>query len=210
MSSVQIRDVRKSFGGFEVLHGVSIPIEDGAAPDHIVICPAIDQNPVTTITQRLRSTIVRSNVIPYKYVAGRTGAGGNRAGPRDMNAVAIVPGDDVVGDSRNAGRAVDENPVELIRNGAARIVINANIIAVALRGPNVRICRAAGPKQVIGGIHPGDFDPILNVSRDDAFLDGIVTDIINKHPVQIVWSRPIMRRIRADTIVNDFVLSCRL
>ena len=29
MSSVQIRDVRKSFGGFEVLHGVSIPIEDG-------------------------------------------------------------------------------------------------------------------------------------------------------------------------------------
>ncbi|MDP1865299.1 MAG: ATP-binding cassette domain-containing protein, partial [Bradyrhizobium sp.] len=30
MSSVQIRDVRKSLGGFEVLHGVSIPIEDGA------------------------------------------------------------------------------------------------------------------------------------------------------------------------------------
>src|SRR5471032_749322 len=30
MSSVQIRDVRKSFGGFEVLHDVSIPIEDGA------------------------------------------------------------------------------------------------------------------------------------------------------------------------------------
>src|ERR1700685_2179969 len=30
MSSVQIRDVRKSFGGCEVLHGVSIPIEDGA------------------------------------------------------------------------------------------------------------------------------------------------------------------------------------
>src|SRR5260370_35060761 len=30
MSSVQIRDVRKSFGGFEVLHGVPIPIEDGA------------------------------------------------------------------------------------------------------------------------------------------------------------------------------------
>src|SRR5436305_4387945 len=30
MSSVQIRDVRKSFGAFEVLHGVSIPIEDGA------------------------------------------------------------------------------------------------------------------------------------------------------------------------------------
>src|ERR1700710_2718129 len=30
MASVQIRDVRKSFGGFEVLHGVSIPIEDGA------------------------------------------------------------------------------------------------------------------------------------------------------------------------------------
>src|SRR5437660_1101779 len=30
MSSVQIRDVRKSFGGFEVLHGVKIPIEDGA------------------------------------------------------------------------------------------------------------------------------------------------------------------------------------
>src|SRR6266705_3250050 len=30
MSSVQFRDVRKSFGGFEVLHGVSIPIEDGA------------------------------------------------------------------------------------------------------------------------------------------------------------------------------------
>src|ERR1700720_4179329 len=29
MSSVHIRDVRKSFGGFEVLHGVSIPIEDG-------------------------------------------------------------------------------------------------------------------------------------------------------------------------------------
>ncbi|MDU6671988.1 MAG: sn-glycerol-3-phosphate ABC transporter ATP-binding protein UgpC, partial [Bradyrhizobium sp.] len=29
MSSVQIRDVRKSFGGFEVLHGVTIPIEDG-------------------------------------------------------------------------------------------------------------------------------------------------------------------------------------
>src|ERR1700750_852289 len=29
MSSVQIRDVRKSFGTFEVLHGVSIPIEDG-------------------------------------------------------------------------------------------------------------------------------------------------------------------------------------
>src|SRR6266478_1983358 len=27
MSSVQIRDVRKSFGGFEVLHGVSIPME---------------------------------------------------------------------------------------------------------------------------------------------------------------------------------------
>ena len=33
MSSVQIRDVRKSFGGFEVLHGVSIPIEDGAFVD---------------------------------------------------------------------------------------------------------------------------------------------------------------------------------
>src|SRR5213080_4645718 len=30
MASVQIRDVRKSFGGFEVLHGVSVPIEDGA------------------------------------------------------------------------------------------------------------------------------------------------------------------------------------
>src|ERR1700675_2268959 len=30
MSSVQIRDVRKSFGGFEVLHGVSISVEDGA------------------------------------------------------------------------------------------------------------------------------------------------------------------------------------
>jgi len=30
MSSIQIRDVRKSFGAFEVLHGVSIPIEDGA------------------------------------------------------------------------------------------------------------------------------------------------------------------------------------
>src|SRR6201997_2303812 len=29
MSSVQIRDVRKSFGGFEVLHGVTIPIADG-------------------------------------------------------------------------------------------------------------------------------------------------------------------------------------
>src|SRR5690348_12621747 len=29
MSSVQIRDVRKSFGGFEVLHGVTVPIEDG-------------------------------------------------------------------------------------------------------------------------------------------------------------------------------------
>src|SRR5882757_9247612 len=29
MSSVQIRDVRKSFGNFEVLHGVSIPIDDG-------------------------------------------------------------------------------------------------------------------------------------------------------------------------------------
>src|SRR3982751_525992 len=29
MSSVQIRDVRKSFGNFEVLHGVSIPIKDG-------------------------------------------------------------------------------------------------------------------------------------------------------------------------------------
>src|SRR5215510_3726690 len=29
MSSVQIRDVRKSFGSFEVLHGVTIPIEDG-------------------------------------------------------------------------------------------------------------------------------------------------------------------------------------
>src|SRR5215218_6798751 len=28
MSSVQIRDVRKSFGNFEVLHGVSIPIGD--------------------------------------------------------------------------------------------------------------------------------------------------------------------------------------
>jgi multiple sugar transport system ATP-binding protein len=30
MASVQIQDVRKSFGGFEVLHGVSVPIEDGA------------------------------------------------------------------------------------------------------------------------------------------------------------------------------------
>lgn len=30
MASVQIHDVRKSFGGFEVLHGVTIPIEDGA------------------------------------------------------------------------------------------------------------------------------------------------------------------------------------
>src|SRR3977135_2632643 len=29
MSSVQIRDVRKSFGNFEVVHGVSIPIRDG-------------------------------------------------------------------------------------------------------------------------------------------------------------------------------------
>src|SRR5579871_5180745 len=29
MSSVHIRDVRKSFGVFEVLHGVTIPIEDG-------------------------------------------------------------------------------------------------------------------------------------------------------------------------------------
>src|SRR5258708_9724001 len=29
MSSVQIRDVRKSFGKFEVLRGVSIPVEDG-------------------------------------------------------------------------------------------------------------------------------------------------------------------------------------
>ena len=29
MSSVQIRDVRKSFGGFEVLHGVSVDIADG-------------------------------------------------------------------------------------------------------------------------------------------------------------------------------------
>src|SRR3981189_3117343 len=30
MASVQIHDVRKSFGAFEVLHGVSVPIEDGA------------------------------------------------------------------------------------------------------------------------------------------------------------------------------------
>lgn len=30
MASVQINDVRKSFGGFEVLHGVTVPIEDGA------------------------------------------------------------------------------------------------------------------------------------------------------------------------------------
>src|SRR6476661_3786292 len=30
MASVQIRDVRKSFGGFEVLHGVSVDIPDGA------------------------------------------------------------------------------------------------------------------------------------------------------------------------------------
>jgi multiple sugar transport system ATP-binding protein len=30
MASVQIHDVRKSFGGFEVLHGVTVPIEDGA------------------------------------------------------------------------------------------------------------------------------------------------------------------------------------
>ena len=30
MASVQIEDVRKSFGGFEVLHGVNVPIEDGA------------------------------------------------------------------------------------------------------------------------------------------------------------------------------------
>ena len=29
MASVQIHDVRKSFGGFEVLHGVSVPIQDG-------------------------------------------------------------------------------------------------------------------------------------------------------------------------------------
>ena len=29
MASVQIHDVRKSFAGFEVLHGVTIPIEDG-------------------------------------------------------------------------------------------------------------------------------------------------------------------------------------
>src|SRR5438132_12482941 len=29
MASVQINDVRKSFGGFEVLHGVSVPIRDG-------------------------------------------------------------------------------------------------------------------------------------------------------------------------------------
>ncbi|MGX7741152.1 ABC transporter ATP-binding protein [Rhodopseudomonas parapalustris] len=29
MASVQIHDVRKSFGGFEVLHGVTVPIEDG-------------------------------------------------------------------------------------------------------------------------------------------------------------------------------------
>ncbi|MBS0530263.1 MAG: sn-glycerol-3-phosphate ABC transporter ATP-binding protein UgpC [Proteobacteria bacterium] len=30
MASVQINEVRKSFGGFEVLHGVTVPIEDGA------------------------------------------------------------------------------------------------------------------------------------------------------------------------------------
>ena len=29
MASVQIRDVRKSFGPVEILHGVSVPIEDG-------------------------------------------------------------------------------------------------------------------------------------------------------------------------------------
>ena len=29
MASVDIRDVRKSFGDVEVLHGVSVPIEDG-------------------------------------------------------------------------------------------------------------------------------------------------------------------------------------
>src|ERR1041385_3973666 len=29
MSAVSIRDVRKSFGSFEVLHGVTVPIEDG-------------------------------------------------------------------------------------------------------------------------------------------------------------------------------------
>ncbi|MBN8982658.1 MAG: sn-glycerol-3-phosphate ABC transporter ATP-binding protein UgpC [Pseudomonadota bacterium] len=29
MASVQIHDVRKSFGGFEVLHGVTVPIQDG-------------------------------------------------------------------------------------------------------------------------------------------------------------------------------------
>jgi ABC-type phosphate/phosphonate transport system ATPase subunit len=29
MASVQIRDVRKSFGDVEILHGVSVPIEDG-------------------------------------------------------------------------------------------------------------------------------------------------------------------------------------
>ena len=29
MASVHIQDVRKSFGGLEILHGVTIPIEDG-------------------------------------------------------------------------------------------------------------------------------------------------------------------------------------
>ena len=32
MSSVQIRDVRKSFGSFEVLHGVTVPIESRYIP----------------------------------------------------------------------------------------------------------------------------------------------------------------------------------
>ncbi len=29
MASVEVSDVRKSFGGFEVIHGVSIRVEDG-------------------------------------------------------------------------------------------------------------------------------------------------------------------------------------
>ena len=39
MASVLINDVRKSFGGFEVLHGVTVPIEDGEFVEVFVDAP---------------------------------------------------------------------------------------------------------------------------------------------------------------------------
>ena len=54
MASVEVSNVRKSFGSFEVIHGVSISVEDGEFVDS---CRALGMRQVDSVADGRRARI---------------------------------------------------------------------------------------------------------------------------------------------------------